>query len=170
MGGYGSGRKDWVRHVPRREDCIGFSTRDLRVWGLMQDQQRAKTVSWTLANGQVTDLIILRVDLVNPEGQPRMRMEVQKINGHCVRTPITIRMATTSVLGGKAVLYHFLCPRCGTQVKKLWLHPDRDEWGCRHCLRLRYEVSLESHLSRSYRRALNQMAGGKVTCNGRTGA
>lgn len=80
-----------------------------------------------------------------------IRFEYTDGEDHLVFDPCDGRLPQFIMLAEQAITFgtrrYFLCG-CGLRVNKLYLPPDKSEYKCRACYRLRYELSYINRTSR----------------------
>jgi hypothetical protein len=161
MGGPGSGRWGWHDKRTTVEECLPLDAARLARDWLLARSAAAGVLTWSnTRTGEQTASAGYRCEVIGDTVVLRLLYAVTRANGdrHDVDEPIVLR--TTRLHNGGA-RWWFACPLvvngrpCDRRVRKLYLPPGDRYFGCRHCYRLTYESSQESH---KYDRLYAQLA------------
>ncbi len=142
MGGWGSGKKYWVRTKKTVEDSVIFSIKTFR--SQIFPNSAGQSV-WTRSNGQKSTLGFC---FTLTETERTLTINYRFGEGEEIRIPI--RLQITPIKHG-GFRWWFTCPlgangvACARRVGNLYLPLGAKYFGCRHCHDLTYRSSQKAH-------------------------
>lgn len=130
-----------------KEDCKSISIYKLKEWGyLIPNKWCRRNIYWINEEGERIGDINAEVDLRDPNNMVmRLDYKIRHYQGEWQNVKQTFNIVSTDCnYGGKR--YWFECSLrkngvyCMRRIAKLYLTPDYNFFGCRHCFDLTYEA------------------------------